>query len=317
VAQKDWQQRLTSGSRRLGFSSVLFPSFGAMSAVPEPTEHDPSAIVQTMQILTDIEEDLTDTAIAVAAAEVPSFIDTQTDLLQAAEAMESTLEQSIPAAPGQHEGEAQVETKDVRPEDLIRSEAGRTSAEPQRPEAAVTAAPAEELSSSTDDDASSIAHDASHAIGVVNSDNFIPVLPSEVVPPAHDVSLDTVVEKATRPTTVDAIPPSEENVAQAAANGEKPMDGITETVTPTVVETPSEISAIPPANGASNIIPPGPEGVDSSSVPLPTQTPFHPDPSAGEASLPDGLTDASPSVVSNRDIVRVWRGGMFSTDGVR
>jgi hypothetical protein len=126
----------------------------------------------------------------------------------------------------------------------------------------------------------------------------------------HDIPLETAAEEATSPISIEVVPPTAENIAKAMANGED-GDNEDEAVARGSAAMPSTPpSSSLPINGSSRIALPSSDIAEPPAPHLPNQTTPNAD-QVVEPSvpLPEGLSDASPSVASNRDLVRFWRQG--------
>jgi hypothetical protein len=267
-------------------------------------------------------------ASASASASASSPSRAQVDMLLSAESMENTLEQSMPPAPApapapsqepDHTSSAEMPiSEDTLPGDVIMSEPAAAAA--GAPASAVDAAPAsatpsehppsEPIPAAATETAPEAAHQASHDIAAIISDLPNPVMPAEVVPPVHDIPLETAAEEATSPISIEVVPPTAENIAKAMANGED-GDNEDEAVARGSAAMPSTPpSSSLPINGSSRIALPSSDIAEPPAPHLPNQTTPNAD-QVVEPSvpLPEGLSDASPSVASNRDLVRFWRQG--------
>ncbi|WWC61133.1 uncharacterized protein I303_103712 [Kwoniella dejecticola CBS 10117] len=289
-----------------------------MSDNPDVTpSSDPTAIVEQLQTLTDIEGDLADTALAVVEQDpTASSIKVQAEeqiqvepyqdvassetgasateaqnavegddvdaLLENAEAVEDVLEESIPPAPISEQSEAQT--------------AQNTAIE----------APTAPIEITTQPDG--IAAEASQLLDAVEADLNNPVLPESVVPPAHDTAIETSNEEDTNTIRIDVEEPTVEDIVEAAANPEN--DGsipatdeggnIAPAPSPAPAPAPAaSVSIDSSANNASSytapVIPPAPQ------VPIIPQSDIRP-----EVPLPEGLTVSSPSVLNNADLIHAW-----------
>ncbi|WWC90032.1 uncharacterized protein L201_004962 [Kwoniella dendrophila CBS 6074] len=300
-----------------------------------PSSTDPMAIVEQLQNLTDIEGDLADTALAVLeqqqqheqdqeetpaldqnntiepsseqqpqvadeahqneATDTPvvetqdSSAEAEKALLENAEAMEDVLEQSIPAEP-EHVTEqpaldTAAETVPVVDETIVTDTAASTI--PQ-----VTAQP------------DGVAGEAAQLLEAVEADLNNPVLPETVILSAHDTVMETANEEDTGKIVVNVEQPTMENVVQAATNPENEF--------PQTIKEES-------INAEGNIPPqPTPAAPDprvkaeaffstSSTVPTASEIPreeFRP--VLPDVPLPEGLTESSPSVAHNRDLMHSW-----------
>lgn len=261
----------------------------------KPTTYDATEIVHQMQILTDIEGDLADTAMAVAAADVSKDPGSDGTMMQNAEAMESTLEQSIPAHPP-----SDTATKETSTDPQANGEFNTASSE-------VAAAVPHDTIINGDvipapPEPSAAAHDVSTALTAVEADLNNPVMPESVVSPAHDVETETAVEESAGNIIVEVEQPNVENIAQAAANGE-----IVPQALPANPETPPEGAAPVSLNGVEVSVPPSQQPTPPK---MPAQTPYASIQSPkGEFTLPEGLTEASPSVRALPDLIRSSRSG--------
>lgn len=249
-------------------------------SMTDTSPSEPTILFQQMQILTDIEGDLADTAVAIAAPDGP---DTSADktisdstTLQNAEAMESVLEQSILPAPV-------PATKEVTPDAQVNENKPTTPVE-----------------------VSAAAHDASTALSGVTADLTVPVLPETVVPAAREVITDTAAEESTGNIVVEAEEPTIENITEAAVNGKNGPEE--EAIKPDPV-SPSEIAAAVPKQVVEAVAPASRQATPPR-LSLPVQTPYASIQRAnGDVTLPQGLTESSPSVITIPDLVRSWRNG--------
>ena len=257
--------------------------------------NDPAALVHEMQVLTDIEGDLADTAVAVTATtEVPitqNFADDA--MMQNAEAMESVLEQSIPPAP------AVEEPLDIAPKETFPTEM-QIQVQPKSDGDALE--PLVEPSVA--------ASDAKDALTTVADDIDTPVLPETVVTASHDVVTETAMEESTSDIIIDVEEPTSENIAEAGANVEDvpasiPSNHVSPPSIPTIADVTQEIEPSEPV--PSNNLP----------IAIPMQTPYASiQEKKGDVSLPEGLSEQSPSVMSLPDLIRSYRTGTVQSVGL-
>lgn len=248
----------------------------------EPAPSDPTGIVEKMQTLTDIEGDLADTIMAVAAPSSAPDLDLPTEegssdaMMQNTEAMESVLEQSIPPAPDPATKEEDIPS-------------------PVQPRVN------DDVSSSPiDHEPSAAAHEASTALSAVSADLNVPVLPESVISAAHDVAAETAVEEESGNIVVEVEQPTIDNITKAVASGE----GLPDTISSKVTTPPSVPNAVP----MQAMEAPGPGPLQITSAKLSAQTPYASiQAPRGEVSLPQGLSESSPSVLAMPDLVRSWR----------
>jgi len=243
---------------------------------------DPSAIIEQIQIPTDIEGDLADTALAVASTEPSPSVDVanQDDsigsVMQNAEAMESVLEQSIPSAP------------DEAPQDNNKE----------------LALPISDNEQETTAEPSAVVHDASTVSTAIDADLNALEQPEAVIPPLHDISIEPAVEESSGKAMIAVEQPDVEHTAQVITNGV-----VLPEAKPPVSTTPPEV---PPA---STQIVEAPISIPQQTTPpkLPAQTPYASLQSPnGEVKLPEGLSESSPSVLALPDLVRSWKSGRRS-----
>lgn len=156
---------------------------------------------------------------------------------------------------------------------------------------------------------SSAADGANDAIQTVNANLTEPILPEQVVEPARDVVTETAIEEETSPMQIDveevAMAPeagaeanANDNLAGEAEGGgpgpERPGDyaQVEASHVPTSQDGPSTI----PLSQASGLGEP-PNSSAAVVVEVPAQS----------GPLPEGLSEGSPSVIANRELVNVWR----------
>lgn len=264
-------------------------------------------IMQNLQALTDIEGDLADTAIAVAAAgntgaeadqttsgsahPSTAAVDAESTLMRSAEQMETTLEHLIPAAPVHAAGaqDSAAETKENAAAPVASTTTAATNAVPPEPVIAQTSitlpSDGHRIDVTTPGSSSLAAHDARAALEAVEADVMNPVLPDSVAPPAHDVVAETKAEEETSPIKVDIMPTIPEaspmpvtGSVQAAASS---------AAGPSTQAARGQTAAADIAMGASS-------GVSA----------------IEEQPLPGGLSASSPSVLSNPDLIRAWSRGV-------
>nr|XP_019042697.1 hypothetical protein I302_08402 [Kwoniella bestiolae CBS 10118]OCF21627.1 hypothetical protein I302_08402 [Kwoniella bestiolae CBS 10118] len=267
---------------------------------------DPSAIVQQLQTLTDIEGDLADTALAVVEqeqeqqqqdhsaetqpqAEEPedeavgetntSSAEAEKALMDNAEAIVDVLEESIPAAPV-HEEIALTQSTDTS---IVPEEIPQMSPQPD-----------------------GVAAEAATLLNAVEADLNNPVLPEDVVPSAHDTLVETANEEDTGKIVINVEQPTMENIVEAATNPENDSStnikednlggevNIAPLPTPTVSDPRLKTELVYPTPTLP--LPAVPQVQESEIKPVVSDEP-----------LPEGLTDGSPSVVNNRDLIHSWR----------
>ncbi|WWD10146.1 hypothetical protein V865_008280 [Kwoniella europaea PYCC6329] len=268
---------------------------------------DPTAIVEQLQTLTDIEGDLADTALAVVeqkqeqeqeqSAETPSqpqeesagpgadinssSSEAEKALLENADAIEDVLEASIPPAPIHEETISDPSTQPI----------DNTPAVSDIPQVATQSHGA--------------ASEALQLLNAVEADLNNPVLPETVIPPAHDTTIETANEEDTGKIIIDVEQPTMENVVEAATN---PENGSS---TPDKKEIPGgegNIAPQPTPAVADPKIKQEPINTIPSALPaLPQMQPNVVKPASPEVPLPEGLTETSSSVVNNRDLIHSWR----------
>ncbi|KAK8869830.1 hypothetical protein IAR55_000398 [Kwoniella newhampshirensis] len=266
-----------------------------MSASDPSSSTDPSAIVQQLQNLTDIEGDLADTAIAVMASttipdsqaadsaaataaavadDAQDSADAEDSLVENAEAMETVLESAIPPAP--------------TPAATTLLERQETQSNPSFNEQAVI--------STIPDPTTTIAQETSQALAAVEADLNNPVLPAEISEPAHDVQAETEVEEDTSKIIVNVEEPTMENVVEAATNPENNIDIAASSAGDNRdggTVAPASTPALPEQAQSASQIP------HSSYVPSSTPR--------TDVPYPEGLSDSSPSVAANPDLIRAWQ----------
>jgi cleavage stimulation factor subunit 3 len=298
---------------------------------------NPSAILHTTELLTDIEGDLANAAIVVAAPSENAESDAHDTLLDQADAVENTLEQSIPPAPESDleaifpsTQEAKTETAELDaacPSDANDSTALSSPSravpikapgiQPELAQATTSLAPlpiaiATEASSSQPE----LAQAAMADLTVINAEINEPILPESVAPAGHDVPMETKVEEETSSIVIDVMPslsvqsPSQE---PTIADGDKAPSTSSE-----LEQSAQTMDTI--TNLAANIFAPSADA--SASVPslaVPAQTSLHDfststavvtessEPDLSDGTLPPGLTSSSPSVLHNKDLVKQWR----------
>lgn len=248
---------------------------------PPPT--DAAQIVHQMQVLTDIEGDLADTAVAVAAPDVSMDQGSADTMMQNAETMESVLEQSIPAGPDP----ATKETPEIpdyhAPSPQTNGDVTVSTPVPTEP--------------------SSNAHNVSTTMSAITADLNEPVMPESTVPAAHDVVAETAVEESSGDIVIDVEEPTMQNIAEAFAKSE---DVPQTQAIPSDAVTPAAIIGVHPLQHNE-------EPVAASRQPTPTlpaQTAYITSQSPKrDASLPEGLTESSASIRAIPDLIRSWRAG--------
>jgi hypothetical protein len=278
-----------------------------MSATPP---HDPSIAIQEMQKLDDIEADLADTALAVAAIDEddaaaaaaapsaeaaqqpqlsPAEAATSADaLVQNAEAIEQVLEQAIPAAPEHSTGHEASQSATPL--------AGAASSD--------TPIPSYPTPSPTPGSAVAEVHEAFQAVA---ADVNVPILPETVVPPAQsneDTDMDAQTVQADVSTSVDDAVPPISSSTDAISPSSKPMQipsGAGLPPRPEVAEPGTSVSLTPvkqesqaPPLGQAEYAP-----ADGETKPLVEI----------DMELPEGLDSGSTSIRSNPDLVRAWARG--------
>ncbi|WVQ78099.1 hypothetical protein IAT38_000180 [Cryptococcus sp. DSM 104549] len=253
---------------------------------------DPGAIVQQLQALDNIEEDLVDTAQAVATSNADDAgAQAQEQLLDSAETMESVLEAAIPPAPAPApapvpSSEESVEQPTPAREDI--PVAAHVDATPDAPAVAETPVV---------DEASNLASEATNLLNSVGKDlgqeNQAVEQPEAQVPQQEESTEEDIVIDEEEPTT--------ENIVEAATNLENqggPSTSAQAQGEGLVAPQPTPTIAPPTST-------PTPQ---SEHVSQPSQTqPQHPEPLQSDVPLPEGLTERSPSVGANRDLVAQWQ----------
>lgn len=273
-----------------------------------------------MQQLTDIEGDLADTAIAVAASAPNASTSgsmaqdnateaassqqekvTTNPVIQNAEAMVSVLEQSIPDAPalvsatatestaeGVEAGKEEVEA--VQPESTTMQIDQIPAVDQPQPEAPVSSSStldpalqnhATDIPAPTDQH--SAAAEANDAIQAVDADISEPILPengTELEPSSSQAADVTATETNGAPIEVHGL----NDVAPAEADTSQVK-----------LEHPGPISTLPPK--------PTPAVPETGDVRVKEED-LKP-----EVNFPEGLTASSPSVVSNPGIIHDWQHG--------
>ncbi|KAK4688663.1 cleavage stimulation factor subunit 3, partial [Tremellales sp. Uapishka_1] len=241
---------------------------------PTPTPPSTEAIVQQIQTADSIEADLADAVIAVAGS---SPDHASAVVLDQASEMEQVLEDSIPALPD-------ASQQDPQPIAQLQS-TEETSLEPTFPSLEPSSAPP-----------TSNAIDASET-----SETHV----------VHDIEAETAREEETSPMVVEMEEPTESNMVEATMN---PEDNAASASAAAAPPLPAHLL---PENDASSVIPSNPGTPTPSTLPtiagLPPrpQTDLQQSPSGHpQAPLPEGLTDSSPSVAQNPDLIRSWKHGM-------
>ena len=282
-----------------------------------PSTSDPTAIVQQMQTLTDIEGDLADTALAVVAQEpepsgsvadatIPVNPDVTTvqdgtdadTLLQSAEEMENVLEQSIPAVPEDEQVDSSTTTvQDDTMESVEPAVNGTVQVSNGND-------PLETVTNQTTEPASEHvepspvvqeALDAIHAVEVDLNNSIAQVESATVETPGveQEPTVETSVTMEPIETSTTTIEPIETSTATV-----EPIETSIATVEPIESSAPTVEPIKPSAtNGTAELPQPGPF--------IQTPTPVE----SIDIDLPEGLTPSSPSVLSNRDLIRAWKDG--------
>jgi len=290
-----------------------------MSATPP---YDPSVAIQEMQKLDDIEADLADTALAVAAideddaaaADAPPRPDPEPwvepeasagagagagdeALIQNAEAIEQVLEQAIPDAP-EHDT-AQEASQSAAPAAAATSN-GTAAAASQSPD------PSHPTPTPTP---SSAVAEVQEAVQAVAADVNVAILPEAVVAPAHsgediDMEQETVSAGVTtsQPDALSVPPPSSSMDANSPSSHPVQIpSGAGLPPRPDVV-APGTTIGLPPVNQETQLPP-----LDQTDY---IQTTEEAKPLVDiDIDLPEGLDSGSASIRSNPDLVRAWARG--------
>ena len=254
-----------------------------------PSESNTADIVRQMQVLTDIEGDLADTAVAVTAPDASfdqvvgtgSGSSSSDTMMQNAEAVESLLEQSIPSAP------------DPATEEPPSAHDSQIQINGDESEAALPTVSA------------SAVQDLSTTVSAVVADLNVPILPENVVAAAHDVTLVTPIEESTGDSVVQVEPPTTELIIEAVSNGDA-----SPAPTQSDPTMPSNSVAVPPLQvSESQFLLPPTQQSNSSSVPTQALLQVSTIGLKRDISLPDGLSSSSPSVLAVPDLIRSWKVG--------
>jgi cleavage stimulation factor subunit 3 len=291
--------------------------------------------IEQLQTLTDIEGDLADTALAVAAvpptsadptaesSEQPQQQDPTGDvttaapaseevesandatigngaLLQNATAMENVLEQSIPDAPVHDVIDAADEDVSEAPKIDEQDHIVCDTKEDMQAEEVVmqqtSASTGDNQPASTPQETAAMAEEAAEAIDIITADVDNPILPEEVN--AANVST-TDAQPIPEPSASNTTAPSPADVAlqPPAQNG--------------------DLSAQAPSLASSSAQPPAavqqpPTPITAVAQPQPPSQPEALDTSLPMPDLPEGLTANSPSILGNPDLIRGWKEGEYS-----
>ena len=138
---------------------------------------------------------------------------------------------------------------------------------------------------------SATAQSASDAINALQADLNEPILPDGVAASTHDAPMETALEEASGQVVVQVTSPT-------------PADppGL-----PTSTDSDVHLSRSPVVNGNSAEVSHDAGPSTQPSTASAQQTPYMPLNTSSQSLLPMGLTETSPSVRFNPDVVRKWR----------
>lgn len=272
------------------------------------SEENPTDIVHQLQSIDSIEQDLADTAAAVVdaasqshppqhAAQDQKF---QPTLLDNAEAIESVLESAIPPAPGS--------SSTAGASDAIGDNSFTTSGPAPFPDTVV---------------ASSAANDEIGDVIVVETETPTTTNVVEaVVNPENDgnIPIETTEQSSEQPTEQSTEQPTEQPTGQPAveiplapqSTPAAPATSAAENVSTTLKDTQPEQIVQTPVPIPHTEAPMPVVDMKTEEKPLVEHATWIPSQEIHSAVfLPEGLTEYSPSVSQNGELIKSWRAGEF------
>ena len=277
----------------------------------------PTAIVEEMQKLDDIEADLAETALAIVQDPAPSDQDSNqmssSDtregseiLMQNAEAVEHVLEEAIPPAPSITPTPAS-QTDIIQPSPIAPATAVEAIPDKTTPPFTTSTPALVQTTTGYDpsvpqdydyptEQQSDLANETMETLHAVEDDVDVPILPSEI-----GTSLSGPEEA--KPVVKEGdIGTPHDSQSTSLINSEQQQESL-EVPQATIARDPSPLEqpvVIPPNAG----LPPKPEPVPQTHAPIEE---FRPD-----VDFPAGITASSPSVLANPDLLRAWARGEYT-----